>query len=97
MPTYVHECFTCEHQQDEIYRMSETPEIACAKCGRATRRIITGGYSHPAPDQNWENENNGRGKWISGMGKRGDPKAYFRSLGAATDAAKRANKSYELG
>jgi hypothetical protein len=96
-PVYDHFCDHCDHTQEEIYGMRETPEIRCEKCKCLTRRIITGGYSHSAPDQNWELENGGRGKWISGMGKRGDPKAYFRSRGAAVEAVRRANKDYELG
>lgn len=77
--------------------MSETPKIACAKCGKPTLRIITCANSYASKDSSWETENQGRGKWISGLGKRGDPKAYHRSLNSAVEAAKRNNKSYELG
>lgn len=77
--------------------MSEDPRIECAKCGAKCGRRVVSSFVHSAPDQSWEYENEGRGKWISGLGKRGDPKAYHRSLGSAVEAAKRNDKSYELG
>jgi hypothetical protein len=46
---------------------------------------------------NWHNENNGKGKWISGLGRENDPKAYCTSLGEAEEKAKRRGMTYEKG
>lgn len=43
MAFYDYECTACGHSQEEQHGMTEDPKIACAKCGQAMRRVITGG------------------------------------------------------
>ncbi len=43
MPTYEYECNSCQSIQEVHHGMMETPEIKCEKCGKSTRKIISGG------------------------------------------------------
>lgn len=44
MPSYDYECTKCEHVQEELHRMSESPKIKCEKCGSKSKKKITTGY-----------------------------------------------------
>lgn len=95
MPEYRYACPACGHEQDEIHSMRDTRTVSCATCRTPMERVpqLTS-VIFPA-DAYWGNENNGRGKWISGLGKKTDPKAYCRSLREAEDKAKARNLTYE--
>lgn len=71
----------------------------CPKCGGSHWGIIhqTGPRTISCKDEGWQLENRGRGRFIGGLGKRSDPNSYCRSLGEATEKAKRMGKSYEIG
>lgn len=77
--------------------MREDPRILCPICRTKMHRVpqltavkFAGGF-------NWSDENNGRGKWICGLGKESDPKAYCTSLRQAEEKAKARGMTYEKG
>lgn len=44
MPTYEYACSACQHQWEEIQKISEAPIEVCPSCGKQTaRRQISGG------------------------------------------------------
>lgn len=76
--------------------MSETPQIICLICGGICKKVpVLGQFIYPA-DASWHAENNGKGKYISGLGKRSDPGSYAKSLTDAQEKAKSKGLSYEL-
>jgi hypothetical protein len=92
---YLYGCDTCGHEQTEHHRMSETPDIRCASCGKRCHKIpVVPHFIYPA-DANWHGENNGKGKYISGLGRKSDREAYCTSLSQAEEKAKRKGLSYE--
>jgi putative FmdB family regulatory protein len=97
MPSYDYECRECLRIHEQFHGMNDKPD-RCPACG--SRKVAKIHCRPPAismPDMHWEGLNHGRGQWISGLGRRDDPKAYFRSRREAVEAAKRAGKAYELG
>lgn len=97
MPNYDYECRECWKMHEQFHGMTEKPD-KCPHCGsRKLSRVITSAPGVSTPDMHWEDLNQGRGQWISGLGKRDDPKAYFRSRREAVEAAKSRGKQYELG
>lgn len=40
---YEYQCTKCDHVQDEIHGMNESPVIKCEKCSEVMERCITGG------------------------------------------------------
>ena len=96
MPTYLYTCSACGHEQDEYHKMSETPRVACNACREPCYKSpVVGQFIYPA-DATWHGENNGKGKYISGLGRKNDPNSYATSLSAAQEKAKRKGLSYEL-
>lgn len=45
MPYYDYKCLTCEEMAELEHKMSESPQIKCAKCGLIMQRQITSNYS----------------------------------------------------
>jgi putative FmdB family regulatory protein len=43
MPTYEYECKTCSSRFEVFQSMSDEPIKKCPKCGKAVRRLISGG------------------------------------------------------
>ncbi len=44
MPTYAYRCKNCQHEFEELQKMSEAPLIRCPVCGKDTLvRMISGG------------------------------------------------------
>jgi hypothetical protein len=76
--------------------MRENPTVACQKCRHICHRVPQLPSTIIPADFMWHNENNGKGRHISGLGKPSDPKAYATSLRDAEDKAKKRNLSYEL-
>jgi putative FmdB family regulatory protein len=96
MPSYQYQCMACAHEQEEFHRMSEVPSIRCNACGDLCHKMpVLGQFIYPA-DATWHGENNGKGKYISGLGRKNDPDSYATSLTAAKEKAKRKGLSYEL-
>lgn len=97
MPLYDYECNKCGVM--ELHHSIHDPAVAkCPQCGsRKFHRLISLSVAlQPAKDQGWENLNNGKGMWISGLGKKDDKNAYCRSLNEATEKAKKLGKQYEI-
>ena len=95
MPTFSYQCNVCESVQDVFHGMRESPVVRC-ECGNTCSKIPVLGQFIYAADAGWHRENNGKGKYISGLGKMSDPGAYARSLSDAEEKAKRRGLSYEL-
>jgi len=43
MPTYEYECKTCAHRFEAFQAMSDEPIKKCPECGKAVRRLVSGG------------------------------------------------------
>lgn len=97
MPTYDYECRDCNATHEQFHSMKDKPG-PCPECGsKRVTKVILGAPAMSMPDGMWEYENDGRGRYIGGLGKRDDPNAYFRSRREAVEAAKSRGKQYELG
>lgn len=47
MPFYDYRCTYCDHEQEELHKMSESPDVVCSECGSPmtkTFKIGHGGY-----------------------------------------------------
>ncbi len=86
-------CTKCDHFHEQVLRMHDDPS-PCPKCGARVEWVPSVPFVKPAPDMFWENENGGRGRYISqlqrapGQGEC-DANAYCRSQNEAIDKAKR--------
>ncbi len=94
MPTYDYDCAACGNTHEQFHSMNEKPE-RCPHCGskKITKAICLVAIKRPV-DMFWENENGGRGRYISQLqkeqGKFGsDPDAFCTSQDAAMEKAKR--------
>lgn len=97
MPTYSYTCRACG-DMDITHSIHDEAWEKCPKCGKRglTRNITLSVHFHPPKDSSWENLNDGKGMYISGLGRRTDDNAYCRSLHEATEKAKKLGKSYEI-
>jgi putative FmdB family regulatory protein len=43
MPTYEYECKKCSHRFEVFQSMSDEPVKKCPECGKAVRRLVSGG------------------------------------------------------
>lgn len=43
MPTYDYACDSCGHAFEAFQKMSDEPLRECPECGKAVRRVLTGG------------------------------------------------------
>ncbi len=43
MPTYDYACDSCGHSFEAFQKMSDEPLRDCPECGKAVRRVLTGG------------------------------------------------------
>lgn len=43
MPTYEYECDSCGHDFETVQKMIDAPLKICPKCGKAIRRVLSGG------------------------------------------------------
>jgi putative FmdB family regulatory protein len=43
MPTYEYECKICSHRFEAFQAMSDEPIKKCPECGKAVRRLVSGG------------------------------------------------------
>lgn len=98
MPVYPYLCEKCG-EMELVHSIHDEALKKCPECGsrKFQRQISLSVSFHGPKDAHWENLNNGRGMWISGLGKKEDPKAYCRSLNEATEKARRMGKEYEIG
>jgi len=95
VPNYDYRCFSCANEQEEFHRMTDAPNVACRVCGGTCGKIPSlPQFIYPA-DASWHGENNGKGKYISGLGRKSDREAYCTSLSQAEEKAKRKGLSYE--
>lgn len=97
MPTYPYSCPKCG-DIEIVHSIHDDAWTKCPECGTKgiKRQISLSVNLHKPKDQGWENLNDGKGMYISGLGRRTDDKAYCRSLNEATEKAKRLGKSYEI-
>jgi hypothetical protein len=78
-----------------MHGMRDAPRILCS-CGAVMHKAVsTPQFIWPA-DAYWGNENNGKGRYISGLGRKEDPASYATSLSNAQEKAKAKGLSYEL-
>ena len=96
MPTYCYGC-KCGQELEAQHGMREDPHIVCPECGTRMERIPQLSAVHFRGGFSWSNENNGKGRWICGLGKESDPKAYCTSLAQAEEKAKQRGMTYEKG
>lgn len=75
--------------------MMVNPVVRCPICSKGMHRVPQAAGVHFKGGFSWDSDNNGKGKWISGLGKASDPKAYCKSLGEAEEKAKKRNLSYD--
>ncbi len=45
MPTYEYACDSCGHGFETVQKMSDAPLTACPECGKAVRRVLSGGIA----------------------------------------------------
>lgn len=92
MPTYIYRCDRCEIEAEVIHGMREDPKIRCS-CRKRMHRVPACTAIKGAPDSGWENENRGKGRYISQLqsnpGPAGsDPNAFCRSQAEVITKAK---------
>lgn len=96
MPEYSYECSDCGYEWDTYRTMADRAPGPCPEChSRNTAKIITVPQTIAPVDSGWESLNNGKGKWIGGLGNHKDPSTYCRSMGEATEKAKRRGLNFE--
>lgn len=98
MPTYEFQCENCD-VVEVFHGMNEKHPKACPQCGSKDFELVFNthvSFIKPA-DSNWENENNGLGRWLPQAGpryldaktkKKPNLKAYARSQNAAIERFK---------
>ncbi len=94
MPTYDYHCEKCKNTHEQFHGMRELPS-KCPNCGSKdiVKEICLVAIKRPV-DMFWENENGGRGRYISQLQKTpgrvgSDPDAFCTSQDAAMEKAKR--------
>jgi len=100
MPLYDYRCPLCLHEEERFHAMSDTSEQECPQCGVGMHKLIATPRIKPPVDAGWENENGGRGRYISQLqrtpGPEGsDPSAYCRSQRDIFEKAARRGLSVE--
>lgn len=45
MPTYEYACDSCGHGFETVQKMFDAPLTACPECGKAVRRVLSGGIA----------------------------------------------------
>lgn len=98
MPRYDYQCNGCKNEFEMVHGMHAEP-APCPHCGsKNIKKIVKVAPAiKPPVDSGWENENGGRGRYISQLqdkpGPEGsDPDAYCRSQGEIIEKAKRRGK-----
>jgi putative FmdB family regulatory protein len=43
MPTYEYRCPACQHEFEQLQKMSDEPGAACPECGAPAERLLSGG------------------------------------------------------
>jgi len=66
---YEYQCAHCEHVQEEIHGMNDNPDIKCEKCGKESKRIITGGSGVIFKGGGWTTSDS---KFKQSMGKKSE-------------------------
>lgn len=101
MPRYDYDCLKCKHEFEQVHGMNAAA-APCPKCGSTNiKRVIrTAPAIKPAPDSGWENENGGRGRYISQLQRKpgpegSDPEAYCRSQKEIFTKARKQGKRAE--
>lgn len=94
MPTYDYHCARCDLTIEVAHRMSESPRLRCPMCTKVLKKAVSLVAIKPPVDMFWENENGGRGRYISQLqdtpGPEGsDPTAFCRSQSEIVEKAKR--------
>ncbi len=99
MPRKDYRCEVCDDVAEQVHGMFAKPE-PCAKCGGAVAWVPAVPRIKPPADSGWENENGGRGRYISQL-QRGpgigecDRDAFCRSQSEAIEKAKRRDLKVE--
>ena len=58
MAKYEYRCQECLNEQEEIHRMSETPEIVCSECGHeGIKKMIPKSVNFVLKGANWSGKN----------------------------------------
>lgn len=95
MPAYDYDCPTCG-VFESVHRMADKLK-KCPTCGAKVDRVYSLSVNVRSPaDMFWENENGGKGRYISGLGHSKDAGSYARSIPDAVEKAKRLGKTVEL-
>lgn len=97
MPSYTYGCPSCGWEYETEHGMREDPKVVCIICGERMERVPQLTAVHFKGGFNWHSENKGKGKWICGLGRENDPRAYCTSLDDAKEKAKRRGMTYETG
>lgn len=90
MPTYEYDCRKCG--EFEAFRSMSDPCLTkCPHCGGRVQKVILTAPGLSMPDMHWEDENDGRGRYITQLAsKKQDPNAYCRSREEIREKAKKA-------
>lgn len=89
-----HDYVCPQHGTLTLYKkMHDKHWTKCPECGKDLTLIISAPAVKSAPDQFWETENGGRGRYISQLqqvpGKPNDPNAFCRSQSEIFEKAKK--------
>ncbi len=93
MPRNDYTCTKCGDTAEQVHRMADKPE-PCQRCGGAVEWAAFIPAVKPPPDMFWENENGGKGHYISQL-QRGpgvgecDREAFCRSQSEAIEKCKK--------
>lgn len=79
MPVYCYECESCG-PFEEVQSMKDDRLTSCPRCGGKCQRVLPPPVPVHFVDHYWEQENGGKGRYISQLASRkGDPEAYCRN------------------
>lgn len=75
---YEYKCDECDLITEIMHSMTETPEYKCEKCGKAMRKLITGGTGFILNGQGWSSK---------GSALYSNPKTSTKEVGVAVNSA----------
>src|ERR1043165_9198030 len=97
MPCYDYHCTACG-TIEVTHSMKEPNWTVCPQCNQPglVKMVLLPSVQPPA-DSGWQLENGGKGRYFPQMGRKSDPKSYFRSVNDVREAASRRGQRFERG
>lgn len=95
MPCYDYECQACG-VMELTHGMKDPRPTVCPQCGKpGLEKLILMPAVRPPADSGWQLENGGKGRYFPQMGRKSDPKSYFRDLNSAKEAVSKRGQKFE--